>query len=92
MEMLSVILAVSIIMWYIIDRLKHLWEKLSFANYVTMAVAAVFAFALAFGYHLDIMMALKVVSESSTMGTVMTALLLMGGSSAVSEIVSKIKA
>lgn len=92
MEMLSVILAVSIMMWYIIDRLKHLWEKLAFANYVTMAAAAVFAFALSFGYHLDIMMALKVVNDASTMGTVMTALLLMGGSSAVSEVIGKLKA
>ena len=49
MEMLQIIIVVSIVMWYIIDRFKPLWEDWQYGKYVTIAVSAVFAFALAFG-------------------------------------------
>ncbi len=97
MEMLQIIIVVSIVMWYIIDRFKPLWEDWQYGKYVTIAVSAVFAFALAFGYRLDLMNALGVapvggaVAENSVLGTVLTALTLMGGSSAVSELIAKIK-
>ena len=89
--MLQIILVVSIVMWYIIDRFKPLWEELACGRYVTIAVSAVFAFALAFGYHLDFLAALGVVPNVSPLGTVLTALTLMGGSSAVSELIARIK-
>lgn len=91
MEMLQIIIVVSIIMWYIIDRFKPLWEEKAWGKYVTIGVSAVFAFALAFGYDLDLMAALGVVSEASILGTVLTGLTLMGGSSAVSELIERIK-
>ena len=96
MEMLQIIIVVSIVMWYIIDRFKPLWEDWQYGKYVTIAVSAVFAFALAFGYRLDLMNALGVAPVGSTagnsiLGTVLTALPLMGGSSAVSELIAKIK-
>lgn len=91
MEMLQIIIVVSIIMWYIIDRFKPLWEDWKYGKYVTIAVSAVFAFSLAFGYGLDLMAALGVVSEASILGTVLTGLTLMGGSSAVSELIERIK-
>ncbi len=96
MEMLQIIIVVSIVMWYIIDRFKPLWEGWQYGKYVTIAVSAVFAFALAFGYRLDLMNALGVAPVGSTagnsiLGTVLTALTLMGGSSAVSELIAKIK-
>lgn len=91
MEMLQIIIVVSIIMWYIIDRFKPLWENWKFGKYVTIAVSAVFAFSLAFGYGLDLMAALGVVHDASIMGTVLTGLTLMGGSSAVSELIARIK-
>lgn len=96
MEMLQIIIAVSIVMWYIIDRFKPMWEDWKYGKYVTIAVSAVFAFALAFGYRLDIMTALGVapagaVAGNSVLGTVLTALTLMGGSSAVSELIARIK-
>lgn len=96
MEMLQIIIAVSIVMWYIIDRFKPLWEDWKYGKYVTIAVSAAFAFALAFGYRLDIMTALGVapvggtVAGNSVLGTVLTALTLMGGSSAVSELIARI--
>ena len=96
MEMLQIIIVVSIVMWYIIDRFKPLWEDWQYGKYVTIAVSAVFAFALAFGYRLDLMNALGVALVGSTagnsiLGTVLTALTLMGGSSAVSELITRIK-
>lgn len=97
MEMLQIIIVVSIIMWYIIDRFKALWENWTYGKYVTIAVSAVFAFSLAFGYRLDLMSALGVapaggaVAGNSILGTVLTALTLMGGSSAVSELIARIK-
>lgn len=92
MEMLQIIIVVSIIMWYIIDRFKPLWENWAYGKYVTIAVSALFAFALSFGYGLDIMAALGVIAEPSTLGTVFTAMTLMGGSSAVAELITRIKA
>ncbi len=91
MEMLQIIIVVSIVMWYIIDRFKPLWEDWQYGKYVTIAVSAAFAFALAFGYRLDLMSALGVVAEGGVLGTVLTALTLMGGSSAVSELIARIK-
>lgn len=91
MDLLALILALSVVMWYCIDRMKPLWEGLTVGNYVTVAVAAVFAFCLSFAYHLDLVYALGLVDASSLMGTILTGLVLMGGSSAVSEIIEKIK-
>ena len=96
MEMLQIIIVVSIVMWYIIDRFKPLWEDWQYGKYVTIAVSAVFAFALSSGYRLDLMNALGVAPVGSTagnsiLGTVLTALTLMGGSSAVSELITRIK-
>lgn len=91
MEMLQIIIVVSIIMWYIIDRFKPLWEGWMYGKYLTIALSAVFAFALAFGYKLDIMAALGVVADASVLGTVLTGLTLMGGSSAVSELIERVK-
>ncbi len=92
MEMLQVIIVVSILMWYIIDRFKPLWEDRRYGKYITIALSSLFAFALSFGYHLDIMAALGVVPDTGILGTVLTALTLMGGSSAVSELIERIKA
>ncbi len=91
MEMLQIIVLVSIIMWYIIDRFKPLWEGSKYGKYVTVAVSALFAFALSFGYGLDLMAALGAVPNTSILGTVLTALTLMGGSSAVAELIERIK-
>ena len=91
MEMLQIIILVSIIMWYIIDRFKPLWEGCKYGKYVTVAVSALFAFALSFGYGLDLMAALGAVPGTSILGTVLTALTLMGGSSAVAELIERIK-
>lgn len=90
MEMLTLIISLSIIMWYIIDRFKEMWEGTKYGKYITMAVSAVFAFAISFGFGVDIILALGLVQEGSVIGTVITALALMSGSSAVSEIIERV--
>lgn len=91
MEMLTLILTMSTVLWYVIDRLKGVWSDLSFGKYITMLVAAVGSFALSFCFKLDLVYALELVEEISPAGEVLTALVLMSGSSAVSEIVTRIK-
>lgn len=90
MEMLTLIISLSIIMWYIIDRFKEMWEGTKYGKYITMAFSAVFAFAISFGFGVDIILALGLVQEGSVIGTVITALALMSGSSAVSEIIERV--
>lgn len=91
MEMLTLIIALSAILWYLIDRMKPMWEGKAWSKYVTMAVAAIGGFGLAFGFDLDIVFACGLVEEASTLGTILTGFSLMSGSSAVSEIISKFK-
>lgn len=91
MEMLTLIVALSTIMWYIIDRFKELWGSLKYGKYITIGVSAIFAFSLCFGFGLDIIFALGLVGGVSVIGIILTALCLMGGSSAISEIISRVK-
>ena len=91
MSLLGLIVSFSVLMWYCIDRMKLSWEGFAYGRYITMAVAAVFAFALSFAYNLDLVYALELVGEITPMGKVLTSLLLMGGSSAISEVIDKIK-
>ena len=91
MEALSLIIALSAVLWYCIDRFKPMWENLSWGKYMTMLVAAVGSFALVFSFNLDIIAAIELVSEITVAGKVLTSLVLMSGSSAISEIITKIK-
>lgn len=91
MDMIILILTVSTVMWYVIDRAKSLWSHLSFGKYITIAVSALGAFGVVFAYDLDLIYAIEMVEELSIAGQVLTALCLMGGSSAISEVISKIK-
>ena len=68
-----------------------MWESVSWGKYITIAVAALGSFGLVFSFNLDIIAALGLVSEMTIAGNIITALVLMSGSSAISEIISKIK-
>jgi hypothetical protein len=88
-----IIAALATIMWYIIDNLKEkLWGGTSYSSYITIAVAAVASFALAFGYNLDIICALDFAETITGIGKVLTALAMMSGSAVVSEIVELFRA
>lgn len=88
MSTIAIILALSAIMWYIIDNLKEkIWAGKSYSSYITIAISAVGSFALAFGYDLDIIHALGFVDSITVIGKVITSLAMMSGSAVVSEIV-----
>jgi hypothetical protein len=91
MELMALILMLSAVMWYVIDRVKPYWAEVSYGKYITMGVAAAFGFALSFGYGLDIVYALGLVPEVGVIGQILTGLILMSGASAVSEIIAKVK-
>lgn len=91
MEGLTLIIALSAILWYIIERFHPIWIENFYGNYITMAVAAIGAFGITFGFNLDIISAIGLVEASTVQGQIMTALVLMSGSSAISEIMLKIK-
>lgn len=91
METLTLIIALSAIMWYLIDRFKPLWENVTWGKYITIACAALGGFALTFSFGLDLLVACGLVEATSIMGQILTGLALMSGSSAISEIIEKIK-
>lgn len=92
MEMLTLIIALSTIMWYIIDRLKtQIWEELPYGKWITMGIAAAAGFALSFAFGLDIIFACGFVEAPTIAGEIITGFTLMSGSSAISEIIEKIK-
>ena len=93
MSMITIILALSAIMWYVIDNLKEkIWGGKTYSSYITISVSAVAAFALAFGYGLDVIYALSFAESITVLGKVITALAMMSGSAVVSEIVELFRA
>jgi hypothetical protein len=93
MSMITIILALSAIMWYVIDNLKEkIWGGKKYSSYITIAVSAVCSFSLALGYGLDIIHALGFVESISILGEIITALAMMSGSAVVSEIVELFRA
>ena len=91
MEMLSLILALSAVLWFLVDRFKPLWEGLSFGKYITLLVAGIGAFTLVFSFNLDLILACGLVEATTIAGKIMTGLVLMSGSSAVAEIIERVK-
>ncbi len=91
MEMLSLILALSAVLWFLVDRFKPIWEGLSFGKYITLLVAGIGAFALVFSFNLDLILACGLVEATTIAGKIMTGLVLMSGSSAVAEIIERVK-
>ena len=91
MEILTLIIALSAVLWFLVDRFKPLWEGLSFGKYITLLVAGIGAFALVFSFNLDLILACGLVEATTIAGKIMTGLVLMSGSSAVAEIIERVK-
>ena len=91
MDALALIVALSAVLWYCVDRFKPMWETVSWGKYITMLVAAAGSFGLVFSFNLDLVNALELVPEVTLAGKILTGLVLMSGSSAISEIIAKIK-
>lgn len=91
MTSIALILALSAVIWYVVDRFKPAWATLPYGKYVTTAVAGALAAAVVFGYGLDLIQAMGIVDHMSIVGQLLTVLALMCGSSAISEIIARIK-
>lgn len=91
MNSITLIMALSAIIWYILDRVKPLWSDKSWGKYVTTFAAGVLGAAVVFGYGLDVVCAMGMATEMTIVGQVITVLALMCGSSAISEIITRIK-
>ena len=89
--MLGLILSLSMIMWYIIDRFKPIWESLTYGKYITIGISGIVGFALVFSLGLDILVGLGLLASVTIAGQIMTGFVLMAGSSAISEVISLIK-
>lgn len=90
MDTLVLITTLSTIMWYIINRFKPLWAGIKNGKYITIAVAAVFGFGLAFGLGVDLLLAIGLVADTTIVGKIITGFTLMAGSSAVAEILEAV--
>lgn len=92
MDLLTLIIALSAILWYLIERGKtSIWGGLSFGKWITIGCAAAGGFIMSFGFNLDILYACGLVAEPSVLGTILTALTLMSGSSGISEVIGYFK-
>jgi hypothetical protein len=91
MEAITLIIACSTIIWYIVDRFHELWSNLSFGKYITIGIVGVLGILATLTFNLDIMVAVNVTSEVTVFGQICTVLLLMGGSSCIAEIIERIK-
>lgn len=91
MSSIALILALSAIIWYVIDRVKVAWADVPYGKYITTAMAGVLGAAVVFGYNLDLVHAIGIVANISIVGQIITVLALMCGSSAISEIIARIK-
>lgn len=89
--MLATIVALSGLMWYLVDRAKLIWKDLTWGKYVTMASAAVLGFGITYAFGLDLIMGLGIVENVSIAGQVLTGFTLMAGSSAVSEVIDLVQ-
>lgn len=48
MDMLFLIVSISMIIWYIIDRFKELWTNLPYGKFITIGISAILSFACVF--------------------------------------------
>lgn len=90
-EMMTLLFVLSTIIWFVIDRAKPLWASLSWGKYVTIALAAVLGAVVVFTYGIDILVALAVTSQVTVVGEILSTLIIMSGSSALSELLELIK-
>lgn len=91
METVGIIISISIVIWYLIDRFKPLWENVYFAKYITLIIAGILGAIAVITFNLDILYAAGIVPEVTLFGKICTTLLYMAGSSAFAELIERLK-
>ena len=85
------ILMFSAILWVFIDRAKKLWAGLSWGNWLTTGMAVATGVLLAFGYGLDLLLAVGLTEGMSIGGQIFAGLAVAAGSSCINEILQKVQ-
>ena len=91
MDSLMIIVALSAVIWYVVDRIKEVWTSLSWGKWLTVALSAILSAACVFCFNMDLITALGLTEASSIMGQILTVLVLMSGSSGVSEVIQRVR-
>ena len=78
-------------LWYVVDRFKSGWDALPYGKWITVIVAGIGSFGLVFSFGLDLIFACGLVDGVSMAGQILTGFVLMSGSSAISEVIARIK-
>ena len=92
MEMITLLLAISSIEWYLIEKgKKEIWGNYSFGKWITIGVSLLASFLLVFSFNLDIVFALELIGEITIAGKILTAFALSSGSSAIAEVMETIQ-
>ena len=92
MEAISLLATFSAVVWYIIDRVKVIWSGKTWSKWITMGAAAILCGLGTWVFNLNIVTAfgfettLPLVAQYA-----ITTVVLMSGSSCVSEILEKAK-
>ena len=84
-------MALSVVIWYIVDRFKPWWEGTPGGKYITTGVAAVLGIIAVCTFNLDVLVAAGIVPDVTVFGMICTVLLYMAGSSAIAEVIERIK-
>lgn len=90
MELLTKILVLSGVIWYLVDRFKGMWESVSFHSMLTSLFALVLSAFAVLSLKLDLLMAVGVYDTPQIVGYCFTALAFASGSSGISEILDKV--
>lgn len=91
MGTISVICALSFVIWYIVDRFKPIWDGRAYSKYITIGIAGILGLVAVLTFNLDILQATGLVPDVSAFGMACTVLLYMAGSSAIAEVIERIK-
>lgn len=93
-ETLTIIALLGLVIWNLIDFFKVYWKDAPYSRWITLGASALMSFGCAFTFNLDIINAIIPSLPVSILGTIITALSLMGGSSFLSKLfngIGKIK-
>ena len=81
----------SAVLWVFLDRSKKIWAQVSWGNWLTISLAAATGLILAFGYKLDLLMAVGLTRELTVGGQIFAGLAVAAGSSCIHELLEKVQ-
>ena len=87
---ISTIIMFSVILWVFLDRAKKLWANITWGKWITNIAAAAAGLGIAFGYGMDLLVALGIESAASVGGMIFAGLAIAGGSSVIHEVITSV--